>query len=175
VEHRIEVPDEFVIPSERFDNPSFIQERVDAAPSAVQGCLKTALRYLYETQGPTNLPLARKKVAEPYLEERERIVARQLSTRTNGSERKNYGKNALNAARSARYRCADCGFSDVRCLQLDHVEGRKDPLSTFRFLCANCHQIKSRKMNWGGARPVPVVEAVEINSEGKGEGGGESS
>lgn len=172
MEHRIEVPDDFVIPSERFDNPSFIQERVDAAPSAVQGCLKTALRYLYETQGPTNLPLARKKVAEPYLEERERIVARQLSTRTNGSERKNYGKNALYAARSARYRCADCGFPDVRCFQLDHVEGRKDPLSTFRCLCANCHMLKSRKKDWVTRA---VVKAVETISEGEGEGGGESS
>lgn len=167
MEHRIEVPDEFVIPSERFDNPSFIQDRVDAAPSAVQGCLKTALRFLYETQGPTNLPLARKKVAEPYLEERERIVARWLSTRTNGSERKNYGRDALRAARSARCRCADCGFPDVRCLHLDHVEGRKGPLSTFRVLCANCHQIKSRKKDWGAR---PVVQAVETNSEGAAEG-----
>ncbi len=169
VEHRIEVPDEFVIPSERFDNSSFIQERVDAAPSAVQGSLKTALRYLYETQGPTNLPPARKKVAEPYLEERERIVARQLSTRTNGSERKNYGKNALHAVRSARYRCADCGFPDVRCLQIDHVEGRKDPLSTFRCLCANCHMLKSRKKDW----VIKKVNAVATNCESEGVGSGE--
>jgi len=165
VEHRIEVPNEFVIPSERFNSPSFIQGRVDAAPSAVQGSLKTALRYLYETQGPTNLPRDRKRVAEPYLEEREKIVARQLYTRTNGSERKNYGKDALHAARTAQYRCADCGFPDVRCLHLDHVEGRKGSLSTFRVLCANCHQIKSRKKDWGTR---PVVEAVETNPEDEG-------
>jgi hypothetical protein len=165
VEHRIEVPDEFVIPSERFDNPLFIQERVDAAPSAVQGRLKTALRYLYETQGPTNLGSDRKKGAWEFLEEREKILAQWLSSRTNGSERKNYGKSALHAARNARYRCADCGFPDMRCLHLDHVEGRNDPLSTFRCLCANCHQLKSRKKDWVNRT---VVEAVGTNSEGEG-------
>ncbi|WP_157823896.1 HNH endonuclease [Melittangium boletus] len=165
MEHRIEVPDEFLIPSERFDNPSLIQGRVDAAPSSVQGCLKTALRYLYETQGPTNLESDRRKVAWDFLEEREQIVARWLSSRTNGSERKNYGKGALHAARNARYRCADCGFPDVRCLQLDHVEGRKDPLSTFRCLCANCHQLKSRKKDWVART---VVKAVKANSEDDG-------
>ncbi|MBZ4376073.1 hypothetical protein [Corallococcus sp. AS-1-6] len=167
MEHRIEVPDEFVIPSERFDNPSFIKGRVEAAPSAVQGSLKTALCYLYETQGPTNLPRARLKAAEPHLEARERLVARQLYTRTNGSERKNYGKNALHAARRARYRCEDCGFPDVRCWHLDHVEGRKVPLSTFRFLCGNCHMIKSRLKDWATSKAVKVVET---NNKGEGVG-----
>lgn len=172
MEHRIKVPDEFVIPSERFDNQSFIQKRVDAAPSAVQGYLRTALRFLYETQGLKNLPADRKKVAWDYLEEGERIVANWLSTRASGSERANYGQGALQAARSARYRCEDCGFPDVRCLQLDHVQGKKNPLSTFRVLCANCHQIKSRKEDWVTRT---VVKAVETNSEGEGVGGGEPS
>ncbi|TQF09151.1 HNH endonuclease [Myxococcus llanfairpwllgwyngyllgogerychwyrndrobwllllantysiliogogogochensis] len=166
MDHRIEVPDEFVIPSERFDNPSFIKARVGAAPADVQGCLKTALCFLYETQGPKNLPPDRKTVAWDFLEEREQIVAQWLSTRASGSERKKYGKNALHAARTAQYRCADCGLPDVRCLQLDHVEGRKDPISTFRCLCANCHQRKSRKKDWPTRT---VVKAVEANNDGEGE------
>ena len=134
---------------ERFNNKPYIEERVLVADPADRGSLKTALSYLYIDGGPINLPRDRQKLAEKYLEEAEKILIRWLATRTNGSERKNYGSRALIAARSTRYRCQQCGFSDVRCLNLDHIDGRVDG-TEFACLCANCHTIKSRQKDWSG-------------------------
>jgi hypothetical protein len=107
------------------------------------------LKYLYMDDGPVNLPRGRLKITKPYLDDAERILIQWLQTRTNGSERKNYGKDALCAARRSRYCCERCGFADVRALNLDHVEGRVADAS-FACLCANCHAIKSRENDWKG-------------------------
>ncbi|MCG8585470.1 MAG: hypothetical protein MI757_12230 [Pirellulales bacterium] len=139
---------DFVIDRVCFGDVSLIDSRVAAAPHADQGALRTTLAYLYLDDGPINLPRDRLKLAERYLDQAERIVVRWLYTRTNGSERKNYGSNALLAARAARYRCESCGFSDVRVLNLDHVHGRNPDNSEFACLCANCHAIKSRGKDW---------------------------
>jgi hypothetical protein len=114
-----------------------------------RGALLTALKYLYMDSGPINLPRDRLKIAKPYLDDAERAVIEWLKTRTNGSERRNYGKGALIAARRSRYRCERCGFADVRTLNLDHVEGR-EIATPFACLCANCHTIKSRQEDWSG-------------------------
>jgi len=67
-----------------------------------------------------------------------------LKTRTNGKERKSFGKKSLIAARNSRYKCEICKYPDIRTLQLHHIKGRiKD--TEFACLCANCHQIKSRQ------------------------------
>lgn len=163
--HEHEVPDEFVVPLERFDNEAWVQQRIDAAPPADRGGLGTALRYLYILDGPTNLPNERKVAALPHLEPREQILAKWLATRTNGSERANYGKDALLAARGAKYRCADCGMPDVRVLHLDHVHGRGAVVRAFRCLCANCHQIKSRRRSeephlWTPVRRLSARAAI---------------
>ena len=137
----------------RFNNPADIRERVQSAETSDRGPLQTALPYLYWDCGPTNLPRDRLKTTERYLDEAERVLLRWLYTRTNGSERKNYGKAALIAARRSQYRCEGCGFSDVRALNLDHVEGRTGD-TPFACLCANCHTIKSRQRDWTGRTTV---------------------
>ena len=138
------------IPPSRFDNGAYLDRRVRSADPESQGSLRTALRYLYESRGPDNLPRDRLKRAQPYLENRELIVGRWLYTRTNGNLRKHYGKAALRAARRARYRCQECGYADVRALNLDHVGGRRASTHRFACLCANCHTIKSRHIDWTG-------------------------
>lgn len=108
----------------RFNDDALIQKRITEATFPDRGSLHTALKYLYMDDGPINLPRDRLKLAKPYLDEAERILIQWLQTRTNGSERRNYGKDALLAARRSRYRCQHCGFADIRTLNLDHVEGR---------------------------------------------------
>jgi hypothetical protein len=138
----------YVIPQGRFDNPDYIERRVHAVPAASKGSLRTALSYLYLTDGPINLPKDRRKVAEPFLEPAELLLARWLAYRTNGGGRRDYGANALRQARLSHYRCEKCYFPDVRALELDHVRG--SPVRLFACLCANCHNIKSRKEDWTG-------------------------
>ncbi len=144
-------PAQFAIPRGRFDNSQYLERRVAKAESECQGALRTALRFLYESRGPVNLPRERLFLAEPYFEPREQIVIRWLYTRTNGRLRKSYGKLALQAARRARYRCEECGYADIRALNLDHITGRRS--RRFACLCANCHTIKSRRLDWTGERP----------------------
>jgi hypothetical protein len=140
----------------RFNDEQHVAGRVSAVPKEVRGSLQTALRYLYLDNGPVNLPAKRRKVAEPYLDDAERIIIRWLSTRTNGRLRADYGASALRAARASRYRCSECQFADVRTLNLDHVAGRVAE-TAFACLCANCHAIKSRKSDWTGRKRIQVL------------------
>lgn len=142
--------DEVVIPAERF-NRTYIENRVELVSASARGSLRSALSYLYLIDGPTNLPRARLKLAEPHLDPGERLLIRWLYTRTNGSLRSTYGPRALRAARKAQYRCTECSFADVRALQLDHVNGHT-PDTSFACLCANCHSIKSRAKDWSGKK-----------------------
>lgn len=152
-----------VVDAEAFNNHSLIEERVSAVAAGAQGALRTALCYLYQDNGPLNLPRQRLLVAEEFLDDAERVVIRWLSTRTNGSLRKAYGSAALLAARASRYRCEVCGFQDVRVLNIDHVDGRVIG-SAFACLCANCHAIKSRKHDWTGLKLVP--ESASLHEQG---------
>lgn len=138
-----------VIETTAFNNPANLEDRLAKVPEDARGALKSCLSYLYNDDGPVNLPRERLIVAIPYLSEAEKIVAKWLQTRTNGNLRKHYGAEALRTARSSRYRCARCGFADVRVLNLDHVEGRVEG-TPFACLCANCHAIKSRELDWSG-------------------------
>ena len=140
---------EFHIDSSRFNNIPYLESRTSIVPVEHRGSLRTALGYLYQDEGPVNLPRDRLLAAEPYFEVAERIVIRWLYTRTNGNLRSKYGVDALQAARSSRYKCGTCGFQDVRVLNLDHVNGRVKG-TPFACLCANCHSIKSRKSDWSG-------------------------
>ena len=141
--------DAFAVDAARFNDGGQVESRLAAAPAEVRGALKTALTYLYFDAGPANLPRARLRLAEPYLEPVERITARWMQTRTNGRLRRAYGPGALHAARAGRYRCADCGYADVRALNIDHVDG-KVAGTAFACLCANCHAIQSRDKDWLG-------------------------
>lgn len=154
------MPDSISINLEAFNNTALVDERVAATDVSARGALRTALNYLYKDDGPINLPRGRLLAAEPHLHLAERIVIRWLYTRTNGSLRKTYGVDALRAARSSRYRCEACGFSDVRVLNIDHVDGRVEG-TAFACLCANCHTIKSRESDWSGVKQHPAEVAEE--------------
>lgn len=148
----------WTIPLTRFNDAAWIETRLASAPADARGGLGTALRYLYLDDGPTNLEPARFRVAVAHLEPVEERAARWMKTRTNGSERKRYGKKSILAARRARFRCEDCGHSDVRTLEIDHVDGRLGE-TDLRCLCANCYRIKSHsdseKRNH--TRPAPPI------------------
>ena len=145
----ISVDAQYVVPDELFDGEDLIAVRVLAAPLEVRIALRKALRYMYLTNGPTNLTRDDLRAALPILTTAEQKVVKWLQVRTNGSLRKTYGKASLLAARRAKHRCDQCGFPDVRVLNLDHVEGRKVG-TAFRCLCANCHHIKSCQKDWLG-------------------------
>lgn len=154
------MPDTISIDFEAFNNDARVDDRVAAVDVAARGALRTALNYLYKDDGPINLPRDRLLTAEPHLGPAEKIVIRWLYTRTNGSLRKSYGADALRAARSSRYRCEVCGFSDVRVLNIDHVDGRVEG-TAFACLCANCHTIKSRESDWSGEKQRPEEPAAD--------------
>lgn len=151
----------FLIPIDRFDNLEYIEARVSDLEKSIVGSVRTALKYLYLTKGPINLPRNRMLKAHGFLEPAEQVVVRWLHTRTNGRQRKVYGASALLAARKQRYRCEHCGHADVRVLNLDHIEGRHNR-QLFACLCANCHTLKSRERDWVG-KPI----APNTNSTGQ--------
>jgi hypothetical protein len=146
----------FIIPTSRFDKPSYLENRAVQAPKAARSALGKTLRYLYITDGPINLSRDYLRTAERYLDPGERTVVRWLQHRTNNRLRATYGPPALRCARRNRYRCQVCGYADVRALNLDHVEGRVAN-ATFACLCANCHSIKSRKHDWTGRKRLNVL------------------
>ena len=162
------------IDATRFNDSRHIDTRIAKAPDASRGALKTCLSYLYKDDGPVNLPRDRLLAASPYLEPAELLVARWLYTRTNGSLRKAYGAESLKAARLSRYRCSVCSFSDVRVLNLDHVQGQVHG-TPFACLCANCHTIKSRAVDWTGKKPDHLIADTELAQPCAPEGLGHSS
>lgn len=124
-----------------------IEARIDNAQEADRAFLRSTLKYLYGAI--KTLDRERLTTAKPYLTPAEIAVAKWLHTRSNGSERKNYGPESVVAAKAAGYKCNRCKFPDVRTLHLDHTHGRSsDALKAFECLCANCHMIKSREMDW---------------------------
>ena len=138
-----------MIPLDRFNNEQWITGRLNQTPVDFRKSLAAILKYLYIDGGPTNLPRTAFKKAEHLLDSAEKVVTRWKITRTNGSERKNYGPAAGVEARDARYRCRTCGMPDTRVLDLDHTHGRKaNANKKFTCLCVLCHRIKSRENDW---------------------------
>lgn len=156
------MPELIAIESSRFNDDEYIESRALAVPVPDRGSLRTALSYLYKDHGPVNLPRDRLRIAEPHLEAAERLIIRWLYTRTNGNLRSSYGAAALRAARTSRYRCEVCEFTDVRVLNLDHVNGRVAG-TPFACLCANCHTIKSRARDWTGEKNESDGEPAPLN------------
>lgn len=143
MEYRHQVSEEWILPEERFDNVAIIEARAEAQEPANRTAFRRAMRYLYLAEGATNLARDYMLAALPTLEAREKRAIRWLYTRTNGSERKNYGPDCVVAMRKAKFRCQRCGFPDVRALQVDHVTGRTHKPFVFQCLCANCHAIET--------------------------------
>lgn len=159
IQTTVGVDSNFTLDQGCFDNPQFIDDRLAIVPAKDRGCLRSLFRYIYSNEGPRNMQKARYSPVRHHLEPAEKIVAQWLRTRTNGRHRKSYGHAALRCARAARFRCQVCGFPEVRTLHLDHVEG-KIAGATFACLCANCHNIKSRKSDWSGRKRIAMETAA---------------
>ena len=139
---------EFCIPPGKLGNEGDIRERIQQAPEESRSALKTTLSYLYLEAGPINLSTRQFSVAEPFLLPSETILAKYLKSKTTGPKRPAYGGTALSHARSVGYKCQCCDYADVRVLNLDHAHGRA--AQSFLLLCANCHNLKSRRYDWHG-------------------------
>lgn len=135
------------IPAKRANSSSYVKRRLSTVPQEIAMVLGRCLRYLYLDKRSIDRKTIRH--AEASLEPPERLLIRYLQTRSSGSEKKRYGHAAVAEAKAAKFRCRDCGCSDVRVLTLDHVHGKGSKV--FRLLCANCHQLKSRMQDWVGS------------------------
>ena len=71
------------------------------------------------------------------------ILAKWLANKVTGKGRRYYGSKAVKAAKKAKYKCEKCNLSDIRCLDIHHVENRS--IKIFQCLCANCHKIITRE------------------------------
>lgn len=141
----------FAVPSRNIGSVEHIERRCRRSGIKHPDSLKKLLEYLYLPNGRCTMTKKIYKEAEPDLTPYEKILGKYFKARTNGSGRRAYGIHSLRAAQTARFRCQACGQSDVRTLQMDHVNGRDDK-TTFQMLCANCHMVKSRLFDFTGNR-----------------------
>jgi hypothetical protein len=142
------VDDSCVIDDAMFDNVSSIANRVAAADQAHRAGLRHVLERLYLSQGAVNISADKLALAKIYLSVAERIVVNLLR-----GWRTRYGAAAFIEGRRSRYRCSKCSFPDVRVLHCDHVQ-RENPMTPVACMCANCHNIKSREVDWTGKMSV---------------------
>lgn len=67
-----------VVDQTRFNHPEQIEARIHAVPLHDRGSLETALLYLYDDDGPVNLPRDRLKAGLPHLDAAEQLLIRWL-------------------------------------------------------------------------------------------------
>ena len=136
---------EFELDTSIFDNIEKIEQRVSLCEKEDAGKLKKVLSYLFLINGPVNLLRKTElKPVEKYLSKAEVKVAWWLSKLTTATgNRKLYGRNALMAFREAKGKCKICGFTDVRCLEIDHINSFRHANSPQQCICANCHKIET--------------------------------
>lgn len=126
------------------------EKRIDTKQQ--KEALRNLLKFLYLPSYSNNAYRKSIKSLEICLEETEKILLYRLTTRSSGSQRKNYGLNAVKAMKRDGYKCVVCKQGDVRCLEIDHVHGRTHKkgnpdqdysVDDFQTLCANHHRIKT--------------------------------
>ena len=147
------------------DNEAYIKEKLEGADlgkGQKQETLVRILRLIYFNNFPENGNENGNRVAhgtirnyEHALTAGEYLMARKLSTKWTTKQKIKYGTPAIHAMKRARYECQieGCGVRDIRCLEIDHVDGRdketigltENPYSAedFQILCGNHHNIKS--------------------------------
>ena len=114
--------------------------------------LENLLRFLYMEEHIGKAVRKTIQNYQGYFSEAERLMLFRLETRCTGSERFNYGINAISAIKRDKYECVICAEKDVRCLEIDHINGRTHKrgnkeqhyeVNDFQTLCANHHRIKT--------------------------------
>ena len=146
---------EYHFPIENMDSEPYITERLNEVvlSKAGQKAYGNILRFLYKTEYPFKVTRATNKRYLKYLSDVEKVILFRLETRCSGSERHQYGINSVIAVKKAKYKCEVCDEKDIRCLEIDHKNGRKKPIEgskyidykidEFQCLCANHHKIKT--------------------------------
>jgi len=166
---------EFHFPVENMGNRKKIKDRIRRIEEQKNlkkqqlNAIERILEFLYIEEYVK--PIYRKTIKnnEEYLSMIERRVAYWLETRCSGSEKKNYGINAVLAVKRAKYKCEICKQKDIRCLEIDHIpekvdnEGKKIrsgfEVKEFKCLCANHHKIKT--VNKPSIPPYPLSSAYQ--------------
>lgn len=149
----------FQIDGTLLGNADSIEARIAVSADDEREPLRSVLEYLYLPSGPVSITKENKATAEKYLNVVERFVFQWLYKRTDGKLRRIYGQGALEAVKRCRYLCEQCGFADVRTLNIekivgdgpepnpaDGIGGQEPTASAPRFtcLCANCNTIAAR-------------------------------
>lgn len=134
-------------------NEKLILERVTKANLNLQVNIKAferILKILYVLDCDDIIIRKTLKKYDKHLNPAEKIIAYRFATRCSGTERYNYGINSVLAVKKAQYKCIVCGEKDLRCLEIDHVNGRRKlkkgeiyKINEFQCLCANHHRIKT--------------------------------
>jgi len=114
----------------------------------------------------------RRREASPEL--RERINRREKEKRRRKKLRNRSFINRI----LRRNPCVDCGYSDIKALEFDHVSGQKtanisqlihkgcsmsklkEELRKCRVRCANCHTIKSKETGFASSVPKPIGRSL---------------
>lgn len=145
----------FHIDSNFMDVDEYIAERLQESGLTKKIALKALenlLRFIYTSNYQGKAIRSTIRNYEMYFSEVERLMLYRLETRCTGSERFNYGINAVIAIKRDKYTCQVCGEKDIRCLEIDHVNGRTHEkknkeqyyeVNEFQTLCANHHRIKT--------------------------------
>lgn len=127
-------------------NPDAINDRVSRLPESDREAIGHVLRYLYLNDGPTTVPRSAKPIAERHLSDTEHVVFPWLYKRTDGKLRRLYGVKALEAVKNSDYKCARCGYGDVRALHIEKAEfDEETKIQHFVCVCANCNTIGARE------------------------------
>ena len=147
----------FQIDETLIGNCDSIHERAIRIADSEREPLGLVLGYLYLHDGPRSITRDHKTRAEPNLTPVELFIFQWLYKRTDGKLRRFYGPDALQAAKRSRFRCEECGFADVRALNLEKIAQDDETDGTrFACLCANCNTVRAR---------VKEMAALVLNRE----------
>lgn len=138
-------------PTKYMDNEGYIQKRITKANlknKIKEETFENILKFLYFTEYDHLIHRKTLKNYENLLEVSEKLMAYRLQTRCTGRLKKRYGIDSVIAFKRAKYECKVCGIKDVRCLEIDHVQGKSKNKTSykvidFQVLCANHHRIKT--------------------------------
>ena len=159
----------FEIDSSWIGAEDLIDSRLASINEDAREAVSLVLRYLYVIDGPVSIERSVKTLAEEHLSAVETYVLQWLHKRTDGKLRRHYGSGVLDAVKRSGYQCEQCGFRDVRALNLEKAEGA-DENSPARFvcLCANCNTVAARAKEMAAValdRELAAKTAAESTAE----------
>ena len=142
-----ETSEKFHFPVDNLDNDKHIAERVKSLQLNKRACetFERLLKCIYNTGFNHAVNIKTVNRYKSYFSVVEQLILLKMASRTSGHLKKTYGIYSLEAMKRAKYKCAVCEEKDVRCLEIDHVKGKKEQynIGDFQILCANHHKIKT--------------------------------